>query len=184
MNRRSQRYLILLPVLLALFVGLPAQAQTPAQNSATKAAGLMGTPQSSGEKYLLRMLKVIDQVGVILPGEGFKSIKLGDSREQLLARWGKPEQAKRKGVQYLLDPTTRVQFIGRKKIESILVFGRTGSLVRVNNGVAFGMSAEQVLEMFDTPPDKHTNTRLRYKKLGIELFFEQQMLYKIAVFTP
>jgi len=173
MSKRSLRYLTLAPLLLALFAGIPAQAQTPGFNSA---------PQSSGEKYLLRMLKVIDQIGVIIPGQGFKSVKLGDTREQLTTRWGKPEQANRKGVQYQLDPKTSVQFFGKNVIKSISVFGRSGSLARIDNGIVFGMSPAQVLETFNATPDKRSNTRIRYKKLGIELFFEQQTLYKITVF--
>jgi len=180
MKKLSQRYLLLAPLLLILLPGLTVQAQ----NSDSKAPSAFGAPQSSGEKYLLRMLKVIDQVGVIIPGQGFKSIKLGETREQLVTRWGKPEQANRKGVQYQLDPKTSVQFIGKRKIDSILIFGRAGSLARVDNGVRFGMSPGRVLETFNATPDKRTNTRIRYKKLGIELFFEQQTLYKITVFSP
>jgi len=179
MNKFIQRYLHLAPLLLLLISGSAVQAQ-----DSTGAASGFGTPQSSGEKYLLRMLKVIDQIGVILPGQGFKSIKLGDTREKLISRWGKPEQANRKGLQYQLDPKTSVQFIGKKRIDTILVFGRSGSLARINNGVVFGMSPAQVLETFNAIPDKRSDTRIRYKKLGIELFFEQLALYKIAVFSP
>ena len=137
---------------------------------------------SNEEQAIINLLKIIDQVGVILPGAGFKSFKLGQTREQLVKLWGNPQQATRKVLQYQLDRNTVIQFHGKKIIESIAVIGQFGSVARVENGIVFGMTPAQVIEFFDVEPDKKNKTTLRYKNLGIEFFFKNQTLIKIVVF--
>jgi len=135
---------------------------------------------------LTRLLKIVDQVGIIIPGEGFKSIKLGDSAEKLVQLWGQPKSTNRKGtLSYLLSNKTIIHFLIKKGyIDTIAVVGKTGSLAHVNNGVVFGMTQGQVLAQFSATPDKHKPEVIRYKALGIELGFRTGKLAEIAIFEP
>jgi hypothetical protein len=159
--------------------------------------GLMGLPalsaenQSEQEKQaiLLHILEIIDQVGIIIPGKGFKSIKLGDPVEKLIQLWGQPKIINRNGtLSYQLSTKTVIHFLIKKnRIGSIAMVGKPGSLARINNGVRFGMTQEQVLAQFSTtapPPDKHKPDLIRYKALGIELGFSSNQLTEIAIFRP
>jgi len=141
------------------------------------------TQPSTGEQAVITLLKMLDQVGVIIPGKGFKSFQLGQTREQLIKLWGKPQQSTRKILQYQLDTRTVIQFHGKKIIESIAIIGQFGSMARVNNGIGFGMTPGQVMEFFDSPPDKKNDEIVRYKRLGIEFLFENQALRKVIVFS-
>ena len=162
-----------------------AQAQTQTQEGIPKAKATT-TQQlpSDGEQAVIKLILILDQVGVIIPGTGFKSFQLGQTREQLIKLWGKPQQATRKILQYQLDPKTVIQFHGKKAIETIAVIGQYGSMARVDNGVVFGMTPGQVMEFFDTTPDRRNDNKVRYKNLGIEFYFENQALVKIVVFAP
>ena len=136
MTMRRRQLLVALPALL-----LPslAAAQQQADNDPNR---------PDGEEFLSRLLLVIDQAGIIIPGRGFKSIAIGDSAEQLLELWGKPAKINRKNevLTYLLQQNTLIHFkLDDGLIESIVVMGQPGSLAKVNNGVIFGMSQEQVL---------------------------------------
>lgn len=138
-----------------------------------------------GKVVLSRLLEIIDQVAIILPGEGFKSIKLQDPIEKLIRLWGKPRNISRKGtLSYLLSHNTVIHFSGKKYIEKIVVQGKGGSFSHVNNGVVFGMTQGQALAQFSTLPDTHTPTVIRYQSLGIELGFKSGVLAEIGVFTP
>ncbi len=143
------------------------------------------TSSQERDAVITRLLEIIDQVGIIIPGEGFKSIKLGDPFEKLVRLWGKPKSVNRKGtVSYLLSHKTVIHFSGKKSIETIVVVGKAGSLAHVNNGVVFGMTQGQVLAQFSATPDKHKRDLIRYKDLGIELGFKSGTLAEIAVFKP
>lgn len=173
--------LILSATVTFLPTTLAAQETTP--EAKAKVAITQQQP-SDGEQAVITLLKVLDQVGIIIPGIGFKSFQLGQTREQLIKLWGKPQQATRKILQYQLDSKTVIQFHGKKTIKNIAVIGRYGSMARVDNGVAFSMTPDQVMEFFDTRPDKNDNKKVRYKNLGIEFYFENQALVKINVFAP
>lgn len=171
-NRHRRQFIAAVP---ALLLGLGA---TPAF-----AAG--NTSARDHEVILTHILEVIDLVGVIIPGEGFKSIKLGDPFEKLIRLWGQPKSVNRKGtLSYLLSQKTVIHFQGNKGIETIVVIGKPGSLAHVNNGVVFGMTQGQVLAQFSATPDKHTRKVIRYKRLGIELGFPSGTLAEIAIFKP
>lgn len=141
-------------------------------------------PLGDGEQAIIKLLEVIDQVGIIIPGKGFKSFQLGQTREQLVKLWGTPQQSTRKILQYQLDARTVIQFHGKKSIDSIAIIGQYGSMARVENGIVFGMTPGQVMEFFDASPDRKKDQYVRYKKAGIEFFFQNQALVKIIVFVP
>jgi hypothetical protein len=157
-------------------------------------SGLMCLPVLSAEDpfeqnkqaILAYILETIDKVGIIIPGKGFKSIKLGDEAEKLIQLWGPPKTINRKGtLSYQLSAKTVVHFLVKKgSIRSIAVVGKPGSLARINNGVIFGMNREQVLVQFSASPDKQNPQLIRYKALGVELAFESGRLTEIAIFTP
>jgi hypothetical protein len=132
-----------------------------------------------------RILEIIDKAGTIIPGEGFKSIKIGDPFKKLITLWGPPRNIDKEGtVSYLLSPKTVIHFTGKKNIKTIIVRGKPGSLARVNNGIMFGMSPDQAAARFKTAPDKVTQSGLRYKKIGIELTFGAGILKEIKVYKP
>jgi len=142
------------------------------------------SPSKENDVILVHLLGIIDQLGII-PGEGFKSIKLGDSYEKLVQLWGQPKAINKKGtVSYLLSAKTTIHFSGKKNIENIVVIGKPGSLARINNGVVFGMPQGQVIAQFDARPDKQTPERIRYKTRGIELGFKSGTLTEISIFSP
>lgn len=157
----------------ALVLGL---AVTPGQ-----AAENMHVPEDSAA--FAQLIRIIDQTGTIIPGQGFKSIKLGESFEQLIRKWGAPRKTDGKNtLTYLLDRNTLIHFSGKKYIESILVQGQISSLARVNNGIRFGMSQAQVLNRFTQAPDKHKAELIRYRSAGIEFYFKAGVLIGIKVF--
>ncbi len=110
------------------------------------------------EKQVLKahVLEIVDKVGIIIPGGGFKNITLGDPVEKLIQRWGRPTNVNRKGtLSYQLSYKTTVHFLVKNdSIDTIAVNGRVGSLAHVNNGVVFGMTQGQVLAQFQATPDK------------------------------
>ena len=133
----------------------------------------------------VQLIKIIDQTGTIIPGQGFKSIKLGDSFEKLIRTWGKPRKTDGKNtLTYLLDRNTLIHFSGKKFVEEILVQGSISSLARVNNGIRFGMSREQVLSRFTQAPDKNKAELIRYRAAGIEFYFKAGALIGVKVFKP
>jgi hypothetical protein len=157
--------------------------------------GLMSFPalsagiNSEQEKQVIlaHILETIDQVGIIIPGKGFKSIQLGDSVDKLIELWGQPGNINRKGtLSYQLSINTVVHFlINKGRIKTIAVLGKPGSMTRINNGVRFGMPQGQVLAQFNNvTPDKQKPQLIRYKALGIELGFSSNILTEIAVFKP
>jgi hypothetical protein len=166
----------LLAILFSLLLGVNAPQ---AVATATK---------SEIEKQILitHLLEIIDKVGIIIPGEGFKSIKLGEPVEKLIRLWGRPKSINRKGtLSYLLSYKTTIHFLVKKdRIDTIAVNGRTGSLAHVNNGIVFGMTQGQVLAQFGVTPDKVKKNLIRYKKLGIELGFDSNRLTEIGIFKP
>lgn len=164
-------------------VTVSAQETTQQPVQATKPITNQALP-SDEEQAVIKLLKIIDQVGVIIPGIGFKSFQLGQTREQLIKLWGKPQQATRKILQYQMDTRTVIQFHGKKAIESIAIIGQYGSMARVENGIVFGMTPGQVMEFFDKKPDRKNDEKVRYKNLGIEFYFTNQALAKIVVFVP
>ena len=156
--------------------------------------GLMSPPTLSDEikselekqAVLAHILETIDQVGIIIPGEGFKSIQLGDSVDELIKIWGQPGNVNRKGtLSYQLSINTVVHFVVNKdRIKTIAVVGKPGSMTRIDNGVRFGMTQGQVLAQFIATPDKQKPQLIRYKALGIELGFSSNTLTEIAIFKP
>lgn len=172
-----------LTLLIATTLPTVVIAQTQERIPKAKAATTLQLP-SDEEQAVIKLIKILDQVGVIIPGTGFKSFQLGQTREQLIKLWGKPQQATRKILQYQLDAKTVIQFQGKKSIETIAVIGQYGSMARVDNGVVFGMSPGQVMEFFDTTPDRKNDKKMRYKNLGIEFYFKNQALAQIVVFIP
>jgi len=144
------------------------------------------SPEEKRQAILIRILQIIELAGIITPGEGFKSIKLGDSAEKLIRLWGQPKSANRKGtLSYLLSHKTIIHFLIKKgRIDTIAVLGKPGSLAHVNNGVVFGMTQSQVLAQFSATPDKQKQNLIRYKALGIELGFASGRLAEIAIFEP
>ncbi len=171
-NRQRRQLLAAIPALLLGHFASP-----------TFAAEI--TPSQDRDAIIIRLLEIIDQVGIIIPGKGFKSIKLGDPFEKLIRLWGKPKSVNRKGtISYLLSHKTVIHFSGKKSIETIVVVGKAGSLAHVNNGVVFGMTPGQVLAQFGATPDKHKPDLIRYKDLGIELGFKSGALAEIAIFKP
>ena len=72
----QRRYFTL--TLSALMLGLATSPTISAENQAPL----------DGKVVLSRLLDIIDQVGIILPGEGFKSIKLQDPIEKLIRLLG------------------------------------------------------------------------------------------------
>ena len=181
---KSRAMIASLLLVAATYMSATVAAQeTPQQPIPTTKPTAAQTQPSAGEQAVITLLKKLDQVGVIIPGKGFKSFQLGQTREQLISLWGKPQQATRKILQYQLDTRTVIQFHGKKIIESIAIIGQSGSMARVNNGIGFGMTPGQVMEFFDSPPDKQNDKIVRYKRLGIEFLFESQALRKIVVFA-
>ncbi len=156
--------------------------------------GLMSFPTLSAEDQsdlkkqaiLAHILETIDQVGIIIPGKGFKSIQLGDSVDKLIKIWGQPGNINRKGtLSYQLSINTVVHFlINKGRVKTIAVVGGPGSMTRINNGVRFGMPQGQVLAQFNATPDKHKPDLIRYKTLGIELGFSSNQLTEIAIIKP
>lgn len=155
--------------------------------------GLTATPvlaagepaQSDAESVLPYLLKIIDKAGTIIPGVGFKSIKLGDPLAKLVQRWGPPKSTGPKGaLNYLLDANTLIHFLGDKRIETIVVRGNPGSFARVNNGIRFGMTPDLVIAQYNIRPDKHNKEMIRYRKLGIEYWFKAGILAEIKVYRP
>lgn len=157
---------------------------SPREISPANAGKINKSVDSSNEQMMLRMFDIIDKIGIIIPGQGFKSIKIGDSRGRLIQLLGQPQQASKKALQYQLGPKTVLQFLGKKQIDEIIIYGGPGSLAHVNNGVLFGMSPAQTVELFKSAPDKQGGEAIRYDDLGIELFFEKLALFKIRVYAP
>ena len=166
----------LLAILLSLLLGL----------SAPSAPGAVTKSELEKQAIIMHLLEIIDKVGIIIPGEGFKSIKLGEPVEKLIKLWGRPKSINPKGtLSYLLSHKTTIHFLVNKdRIDTIAVIGRAGSLAHVNNGVVFGMTQEQVLAQFRVTPDKIKQNLIRYKALGIELGFDSNRLTEITVFKP
>ena len=90
-------------------------------------AGLITSLASAADKQTIpapevifyRLLKIIDQAGTIIPGEGFKSVKLGDPIEKLIRLWGQPKIIDRDGTHiYLLSRKTVIHFLGETHIEN------------------------------------------------------------------
>ncbi len=177
---RLNRYSPLLAVLLlSLFVPYASaqQAVNPVPSSTPAYKAPPGSPEA-----LISLLKVLDKVAVIIPGIGFKSFQLGQTRDQLIKLWGQPQQTSRKAVQYQLGPRTVIQFVGKNTIKEIIVIGQPGSVARVNNGASFGMMQEQVTDLFEQQPDKQNEKIVRYKALGIEFVFVDQQLSRIITY--
>lgn len=172
-NRVRRQFLASIATMLTGFITLPAYAVSNQSSQAT-------------DIILYHLLDIIDQIGIIIPGKGFKSIQLGDPIEKLIRLWGKPKSINRKGtLSYLLSQKTTIHFVGKKqRIETIVIIGKVGSLAHINNGIAFGMSQGQVLTQFNATPDKHNRKIIRYKALGIELGFKSGVLAEIAIFEP
>ena len=155
-----------------------AQSQSQSQNSHHQIT-------NGPAKRLSSMLQVIDSVSTIIPGQGFRSIGLGDSMDRLQKLWGAPFSTDKRGkVLYRLDPKTLIQFTGKESIESIVVSGSSGSVARINNGVEFGMRHGQVLSQFASKPNQISNKAVQYSHLGIELNFVARKLAKIMIFPP
>lgn len=170
-----------LSILASLLLGLSITTASIAQNTLPKPGGITKPVELIG-----RVLEVLDQVGVIIPGKGFNSIHLGQPLTQLVALWGEPKKIdKRNGfLAYQLDEKTVIQFFGKKWIQKIVITGLPGSLARVNNGVVFGMSPIQVLHRFNAAPNKKTDKTIRYSDQGIVLSFDKLSLREIEVFKP
>ena len=136
-------------------------------------------------KRFSAILDIIDAISTIIPGQGFKSIGLGDSMDRLQQLWGMPISIdKHKRLLYRLDSNTLIQFSGKQTIESIVVSGLAGSTARINNGAVFGMTRGQVLSQFASRPDQTSNNIIQYARLGIELNFTAHKLTKIIIFPP
>ena len=165
-----------LAILLSLLLGL----------SAPSAPGAVTKPELEKQAIIVHLLEIIDKIGIIIPGEGFKSMKLGEPVEKLIKRWGRPKSINPKGtLSYLLSHKTTIHFLVKKDhIDTIVVNGRIGSLAHVNNGVVFGMTQEQVLAQFRLTPNKIKQNLIRYKAQGIELGFDSNRLTEIAIFKP
>ena len=119
MHRRS-----LLRALPLLLVSAPATAQAP-----------QDTQTTSNESRLLlsRLLDIIDQAGIIIPGKGFKSVQVGDPVRKLVELWGPPLQVDRgqEVLSYRLRQATQIHFkTDNGLIESIVVLGQPGSLAK------------------------------------------------------
>jgi hypothetical protein len=144
--------------------------------------------KSELEKQLIltHLLEIVDKVGIVIPGEGFKNIKLGEPVEKLLRLWGRPKSVNSKGtLSYQLSFKTTIHFLVKENhIDTIAINGRVGSLAHINNGVVFGMTQGQVRALFNATPDKVKQNLLRYKSLGIELGFDSNRLTEIAIFKP
>ncbi|MEE9447926.1 MAG: hypothetical protein V3V09_08180 [Arenicellales bacterium] len=171
MNKRYLHALIL-GGLIAL------SSQSYAQQTQTLA------PASDQRAILANALRILDQVGVILPGKGFKSIGLGDTPKHLITQWGQPIKKDPKGIlSYQLDLNTLIHFQGKSVIESIVIQGKQGSFARVINGLAFGEQPQGVRSAFTQAP-RIQNASLYYDRLGIAFTFTQNALSKIIVFSP
>lgn len=143
--------------------------------------------QALDQSRLTRLLDIVDKVGVIIPGQGFKSIKIGDSAARLVQLWGQPKAVEKRGklLAYQLDQRTVILFQVKKKlIDKIVVQGKSGSLAHVNNGVVFGMTPQQTASQFPAQPENSSAKRLHYPQLGIELGFPQGRLTEILIFSP
>jgi len=182
MHLRNRISTVLMGLLLLTTLQTASAQQAPSQSTSSGRISPIPDTLSDEQAAIINVLKVLDQVGVILPGKGFKSIQLGQTREQLVRAWGHPQQASRKAIQYQLDSRTVIQFVGRKTIDKIIVIGQPGSVARLENGVTFGMTPSQVTGLFDTQPDKQKNKLVRYKTLGIDFEFQQQILSRIIVY--
>lgn len=167
--------LLALPILLA---SSPAASQSRQDKQSAS---------NEGQLLLSRLLDIIDQAGIIIPGQGFKSIRIGDPASRLVELWGPPPQvnSRKEVLSYRLRQLTQIHFkLDDGLIESIVVMGQPGSLAKINNGVVFGMSQEQVLNQFELAPDKRTASLIRYNELGIELGFPRGRLAEILVYAP
>ena len=138
-----------------------------------------------------KVVEFLEKEKVVIPGVGFNSAKLGEGLNVILQRWGDPITARELGllgktteILYHPDENTMVVFSGKEALEEITIKGQPGSYTRTFKGITFGMSKRQVRQLTFQDPKKEKKDRLTYPDLGINYFFEDNVLSKMVVFPP
>ncbi len=133
------------------------------------------------------VIRHLQQDRQLLPGVGFRKIRLGHSFDHVARTWGPPTQRRSKLFsktwEYRVGNGTRVILRGRKQVSSIEVEAAYDSELRSAEGARFGMATYQVVSIYG-PPDRNTGDTLIYARKGIEFGFAQGALRTVKVVAP
>ncbi len=141
------------------------------------------TPSGITRESIIRYL---EKDLFILPGVGFRQVHLGLDFSRVEKNWGKPNTTGRPSLSarqwiYHLGSTTQIAVRGSKHVDEIEVRGAFNSPIETSDGVRFGMSPHQVISLYGRPTQGDLR-RMRYPARGIELGFNNALLFSVTIF--
>ncbi len=126
----------------------------------------------------------------IAPGIGFKRVKIGDSFEEVLSAWGKPQAQKtallsrKKQWYYSVNDTTVIMVEGKKTVEGITVSGGMTTPFETTEGARCGMAPYQIVTIYGAAPEGDLQEKLDYPRRGIAFEFQGGAVRTITVSAP
>ncbi len=139
--------------------------------------------------YRKKMLKYLAADYFITEGVGLKSVYIGQTAAQLVAKLGKPLKKKKQGLftglviySYSLDNETALQ-VGLKNniVQSIAMAGTLASQYTTIKGARFEMPSHEIINYYGGGTLR--NNKLLYQSLGIRFDFKNNRLRIIRIFS-
>ncbi|MGU9957886.1 MAG: hypothetical protein ACNYPI_09820 [Arenicellales bacterium WSBS_2016_MAG_OTU3] len=154
--------------------------QVPVQDDGGSATSDTGSTANGIERTLALevMEEYLKQDIFIEPGHGLKQIFIGLSLKEVLARWGKPNEVRKRGVfgrtqdwVYKDSDNTVLVVTGKSEVNELRIVGGLGSKYQTTRGVQFGMPHFQIASVYGKGKYDAKDKLLTYKNLGMEMQF-------------
>ena len=176
LHRRLQPSAVILAAVV--FALTTASAVAPAQTS------------DSSSTLPLEVIRYLERDLFIAPGIGFKRVKIGDSFDEVLNSWGKPQAQKtallsrKKQWYYSVNDTTVIMVEGKTTVEAITVSGGMTTPFETTEGARYGMAPYQIVTIYGAGPEGDLPGKLDYPRRGIAFDFQSGAVRTITVSAP
>ncbi len=136
-----------------------------------------------------KLLAILANRHILIEGEGFHNIKLGDSMANIIKLWGNPLSIERTGLLntnvsmvYKTDAITYVVFEGSNNLKRITALGDLGSRVHTRLGAHFGMKVKDIARLYKKYESIVRRGRVEFTDLSTRFWFTNDRLSKITVY--